>query len=246
MIIGLTANIGAGKDTVAKMIQFYFFQKNKPNSSEITLMQFLEGQDLYDNDYSFGELTEYKISEDSGWKIKKFAFKLKETISSFTGCTLEQLEDSVFKEEFCYNVTTGEIKHISFLENECVIKNVMQEYPINSWITFRVVLQDIGMKLRSSMPEIHINGLFSKYNENENWIISDLRLLNEASSIKNRNGAIIRIERYDGKFHSHRSETELSSICQEYTIVNAGTLEDLYLNVVVALNALKEKNLITF
>lgn len=236
MIIALVGRIGSGKDTVAKMIQYYFsVKKYNPFSLEECLKGISKVNDILGNKF----LHKY-IENQSDWEIKKFATKLKQTVCDFTGCTMEQLEDSDFKENVCYNVTTGEIKHAAQLMFK-PITVVMDIYPENSWITFRVLLQDVGMKLRSSIPQIHINGLFSEYKPIDylgkdpkrnlfypKWIISDLRLLNEAEAVKSRNGLIVKIVRKQAYESEHVSETQTDSIIPDYVINNYGTIEDLY------------------
>lgn len=254
-IIAIGGELHSGKDTVAKMIQYYFWCKNlefKKLNQTIDLSKFLKN---YYKHKLYYEECEQDNRNKHLWQIKKFASKLKLTISQFTGCTLEQLEDSDFKENVCYNVTTGQIKHINDLFGKIILyTEVQSEYEENSWITFCVVLQDIGMKLRSSIPQIHINGLFSKYNEIfdllsnpeaaignfPNWIISDLRLLNEAKAVKDRNGITIKITRSSDKKGTHISESQLHSIQYDWYIHNDSTIESLYNKVV---DTLKKFNL---
>ena len=238
-LIGLTGNIGCGKDTVAKMIQIFFIAKRyklqKELVDELFVKYILQNQPMRNN--------------KSEWEVKKFAYKLKKIAALLVGCEPEDFESQEFKD----NPLSDEWQTI---------------YKLDGVRTNRWLLQQLGTEaIRNNIhKETWINALFADYIPNPkngyiypkdsesyepkdfpNWIISDVRFLNEAKSIKDRNGLIIKIIRPDKESNStHDSETELSSICQEYTIVNAGTLEDLYLNVVVALNALKEKNLITF
>jgi hypothetical protein len=77
MIIGLTGNIGCGKDTVGKMIQYYFAQKyeNKGFNKKYTLENQLKYPANLDN--------------YSDWKIKKFAYKLKQIAAILVGCNAE-------------------------------------------------------------------------------------------------------------------------------------------------------------
>lgn len=61
-----------------------------------------------------------------------------------------------------------------------------------------------------------------------NWIISDVRFLNEAKAIKDRNGILIRLNRNIGLESMHESETALDNYDDwDYIIENNDTIEDL-------------------
>lgn len=69
-------------------------------------------------------------------------------------------------------------------------------------------------------------GKLEKY---PNWIITDVRFPNEAKSIKDRSGIVIRVNRGDKKpsENLHESETALDDYKFDYVIENNGTLEEL-------------------
>lgn len=220
-IISITGKIGSGKDTVAKMIQYATFCKNHPEEYIHTLQEFLDGNDIYNSDYSYGELTEWKISEDSGWKIKKFAGKLKQISAILLGCNESDFESQEFKDSLLPKEWQSNFK---------IIRG-------GTKFTYRWFLQTLGTEaLRNNVHnEIWINALFADYNENSNWIISDLRFLNEALAVKQRNGVIIKVIRGESQ-NNHISETELLSIKCDYVIDNNGTIEELYEKVCNILN----------
>lgn len=61
-----------------------------------------------------------------------------------------------------------------------------------------------------------------------NWVITDVRFPNEAKSIKERGGIIIRVNRYTGLKDNHISETALDNYNDfDYVIDNNGTIDDL-------------------
>lgn len=69
-----------------------------------------------------------------------------------------------------------------------------------------------------------------------NWIISDLRFINEAKAIKDRNGIILEVIRNQESSNSkseHQSEVEQLSIIPDFIIYNNGTIDELYANVVI-------------
>ena len=239
MIIGLVGIIGSGKDTVAKMIQYYFFYE-KFGNVDISLNKYLKGEEVYDSCPDQWGFNERKISEDSGWQIKKFATKLKEIVCILTGCTMEDLESQEFKESLLPDHLSkqGDIR------------------------TYRWLLQKIGTDL------IWINSLMSEYKyhfkycenddedginnctgckkngiedcravvETPNWIISDVRFINEAKSIKDRKGINILITGR-GDNGNHKSETELKSIPCDKILINDSTIENLYEQVVCVLKS---------
>lgn len=81
MIIGISAKIGAGKDTVGRIIQYLMLTEN-------TTKYF--GEDWLNKEH-------HLLDQHSGWQIKKFAGKLKEIVALLTGCTVQDLESQDFK-----------------------------------------------------------------------------------------------------------------------------------------------------
>jgi len=74
-----------------------------------------------------------------------------------------------------------------------------------------------------------------------NWIISDVRFPNEAKSIKDREGVLIRIIRpltEDKIISNHESENALDHYNDwDYVINNDGSIEDLYHKVEIVLGS---------
>jgi hypothetical protein len=179
-------------------------KKNKINIKN-TLKSFLS--------CDFGSNLSQWIENDSNFQIKKFAYKLKQLCAILIDCKPEDFEDDDFKK------------------------------------VHRKLLQDVGMKMRELDENIWINALFSEYSainpenrsyngtvldyidcEYPNWIITDLRFLNEAKSIKDRGGIIVRVIRDDIK-HDHKSETELEMINYDFLISNLSDIDSLYSDV---------------
>jgi dephospho-CoA kinase len=64
----------------------------------------------------------------------------------------------------------------------------------------------------------------------KDWVITDLRFLNEASILKNRGGIVIKVVRKGvdtGEFEQHGSEVEISRMEPHVIIHNTGTLLEL-------------------
>ncbi len=255
MIISISGKIGSGKDTVAKIIQYLttlnkFPQKFSPEDTFESLLTYWEdGNDEH-------SLSQWK---DGGWEIKKFAYKLKQIVSLLTGIPVKDLEkqevkDSYLGEEWLdVNYKTLKVDKETNFKNKSTVRELLQTLGTEA-------LRDI------IHPNIHVNALFADYkslytggvdpymdlgmsNEQRekikvditpiypNWLISDLRFENEAQSVKDRNGLLIRVERnpFEDKStvnniekYIHPSETALDNYKQwDYIINNDGTIEEL-------------------
>lgn len=224
-IIAINGKIGAGKDTVAKIIQYLTNNTFNHLSYE----------------YYLNEI-KFEKPPHSSWQIKRFADKLKDIVCLLIGCTREQLENHEFKntplgEEWIrYAYTNGfwshsdnNPSHKMMDSKECDKERYEEELRVN-WqtaykteFTPRILLQMIGTDLfrNQILQNVWVNALFSEYNRksywekryydeinkigylgNEevfgdypNWIIPDLRFKNEFEAIKKRNGICIRVNR---------------------------------------------------
>ena len=244
MIIGISGKIGSGKDTVGKIIQYLTHCK--------------------DDGTTFEEWNTLKHYNMCNWEIHKFADALKDIVCILTGCTREQLEDINFKN----SELPDEWKKEQEVINKFGVKINMNDAPKVS-PTYRQVLQYIGTDLfRNQLHEnVWVNALFSSYKNiieypkysfmedgshiqtaiiqqevnYPNWIITDVRFLNEAKAIKDRGGIVIRVNR-DSKskwvdkeewdFHTkgikpHESETALDGYIFDCVIDNNGTVDEL-------------------
>ena len=225
MLIGISGKIGAGKDTVGKIIQYLVGNLNK---TDISFEEFSRRLPDLPKDYK------------TPIEIKKFADKLKDTVCLWTGCTREQLEDHNFKDTEIGPDWIRYAKAIGFGDrdgqrimwsNTCTKEEYEEEYKIN-WqtaykinLTYRHLLQLLGTECMRNT--IHLNGwinaLFSEYKRESvigagdvldgkhdiskgifnairegvypNWIITDMRFPNELEAIKSRGGITIRIEK---------------------------------------------------
>jgi hypothetical protein len=238
-LIGISGKQKSGKDTVAKMIQYLTFY-NTPDR------------------VSFNELFEYELKY-SDWQIKKFAYKIKQIASILTGIPVEDFEKQEVKnmelgEEWWYKMgyDVGWDKEwtnegYTGIENEVHTKCFLKP-------AVRNLLQLIGTEaFRDNVhPNTWVNALFADYKpehfrvvKNEEgvvidhlttlpkWLITDVRFPNEVKAIKDRNGILIRVNRYMGtqlmgSKEYHESETALDSYKDwDYEINNNGSLSDL-------------------
>lgn len=115
-------------------------------------------------------------------------------------------------------------------------------------LTPRLILQQLGTEAGRGIihPNIWINALFANYVktfstkdfikkdgtsmelDTPKWIITDVRFPNEAKAIKDRNGILIRVERFNEKQSTHLSEIALDKYTDfNYVIDNNGSISDL-------------------
>jgi hypothetical protein len=223
MIIGITGLKGSGKDTVAKMIQYSnFMAKNPESCKNTTIEDWINPKDMYTFNY---------ISRYCDVEIKKFAGKLKQIICVLTGCSMQDLEEENFKSS-----------------------NLPSSLKINQ--TYRWLLQKLGTEaIRDNIDkDIWINSLMSEYTCKDiavhclgggisfypNWVISDVRFLNEAKAIKDEKGIILHVTRFGNDFSDeHRSENEMYNIIPDFCIGNNGSLDKLYDSVKIFLKEYK-------
>jgi hypothetical protein len=74
-----------------------------------------------------------------------------------------------------------------------------------------------------------------EFDKNNLVVVSDVRFLHEVEELKKNNAFIIKIQRYantyDDKADEHISEKEVDAIEPDATIVNDGTIDDLYIQI---------------
>lgn len=213
MILGLSGYISSGKDTVAKMIQF--FTLVPPSKRDFGIYQ--------------GGTLQHRTHP---WEVKKFAGKLKQIVSLLTGIPVADLEkESVKSSELgseWYRWACNKSTDRFFSSYEEALEwckwqpKIMQPCePTIIKLTVRMLLQKLGTDaMRDQVhPNVHINALFTDYKSRiegritpklsggmgsgntvgvpvyPNWVISDLRFPNEFKAIKDRGGICIRIDR---------------------------------------------------
>jgi hypothetical protein len=190
-----------------------------------------------------GLIIQHLLRNQTDWKIKKFAGKLKDVASLLTGIPAEQFEDQEFK-----STALGE--KWSYYEDGC-----------SNDMTVRLFLQKLGTEaIRNGLhTNAWVNALFAdykdvkqsedgliheKYGEHDitivpnpilwskyypNWIITDLRFPNEFEAIKNRGGLCIQIDRKNSFYCRvlHSSDTALDSHKFDYVLNNPGSIDEL-------------------
>lgn len=232
MIIGISGKSGSGKDLVAGIIQ-YLIWKKRVERGEL-LQYYPTFQDfIQKNVGGYGAL--------SGWKVVKFADKLKDIICLLTGCTREDLENQDFKKQilpeewwFWTFSKFGLKKIIPYDKNgydETKYRGLILKKP-----TYRYLLTYIGTDLiRDRLhPNAWVIATLAEYKNSDNWLISDLRFNNELKAIKDKGGITIRVNRDNRTFLNtipHASETELDNAHFDYYLNNNSSIEALIVGV---------------
>ena len=147
----------------------------------------------------------------AGWEVKKFAGKLKEVATLLTSIPITQFEDQSFKQTSLpseWNNATGDA------------------------MTVRDLLQKLGTEaMRNGLHEnVWVNALFSDYQNNSNWIVTDTRFPNEIDACVHRGAICIKVVRDSGNHigTAHASETALDDYNQwDYIVDNTGSVENL-------------------
>lgn len=173
-LIGISGRSGSGKDLIANIIQYLIWRKdvemNRRDYMNLTLNSFINNNNL-------GKAM-------SGFKVVKYADKLKDIICLLTGCTRSDLEDQEFKKqelpeswwqwkvqnydpdnliEVVYS-TKKEAEYAISEDGECFY--YMHEPSISLFKpTYRYMLQYIGTDLfRNRLhPDVWINATFADY-----------------------------------------------------------------------------------
>jgi hypothetical protein len=159
---------------------------------------------------TIAEIIKEKMPE-AGWEVKKFAGKLKEVATLLTSIPVTQFEDQSFKQ--------------TLLPSQWNDAN-------NNPMTVRDLLQRLGTEaMRLGLHKnVWVNALFSDYQTESNWIVTDTRFPNEIDACVNRGAITILVQRDSGNQigTTHTSETALDQYDQwDYIIDNTGSVENL-------------------
>lgn len=205
-LIGINGKIGAGKDTVGEIIQKLCI-----------------------------------TNSGSKFEIKKFGGKLKTMGSLLTGIPVEMFEDQEFKKTDLGPQWNRQF----YTEGKGWVKRPMQ---------VREFLQLLGTEaMRVGLhTNVWVNALFADYKlegkvdaedrvasdggyytqagykgHYPNWIITDMRFLNEMEAVVEKGGITIKVIRSGTVTGDHPSETALDDATFDYEIINDGSMEEL-------------------
>ncbi len=247
MIVGISGKKQSGKNTVALIWQYLY--------------------DYYSNNYTYPitveDFKEYVKNNDhlkSVWIQKSFAHKIKQITCILLGCTMEQLEDPIFKETplgeewwvWVYYEEPTTWDRTLTIHEEIAKRNDTSGMAKQRKLTPRMLMQMLGTEFGRDMvhPNLWVNSLFSEYlpkklsigidkygvqtiiDKYPSWVITDVRFFNEVKAIKDREGILIRVNRDSDSKDSHVSENELITYKDwDYVIDNNYSLSELILRV---------------
>lgn len=188
MIIGISGKKQSGKNTVALIWQYLYDYYNNNYTHPIT-------------EEDFKEYVKNNHHLKSVWIQKSFAHKIKQIICILLGCTMEQLEDPVFKETplgeewWCWKIVLegGYGTHL-YPYSLPKPKNIQGLKLVK--MTPRMLMQMLGTEFGRDMvhPNLWVNALMNEYKK-QKWLVTDVRFPNEAKAIKDRGGILIRLDR---------------------------------------------------
>ena len=128
-------------------------------------------------------------------------------------------------------------KVIFLLSDEQVYGDIaVKETPDDRWgMTPRHILQKLGTEVgRQIEPNVWTANLRFRIEQGgfptNGFVVTDIRLLDEADLIREMGGIVIRVDRPNagsGRFEEHRTEVEQDEIRPDYVILNDGSLEAL-------------------
>ena len=219
MIIGINGLIGSGKDEIAKIIQY------------------LDVKNTYKSEIFYKNFMDYN---ESKWKVKKWAGKLKQIASILTGIPIQNFENQEFKKsqmESMWGITYREF--LQRIGGEGFRDNVHKDIWVNALLIDYIPERKQGGFERVVKSKEGIPIDFEYEVEYPNWIITDTRFPNEAKAIKDRSGLLLRVIRPNVEKSLHSSEVSLDSYNFDYEIINDGNIEDLIEKVKVFMNRCK-------
>lgn len=212
-LIGISGKIGSGKDTIGKIIQYLVLINSDSSESNLTWESF----NLRLSNGGGGIHLLPNEVKPFNWRIKKYAFKLKQIASLMLGIPVEDFEkqevkDRVLGEEWWYfYYEVGGKKMYSYLEykDNSEYNTFLKKPP-----TVREFLQLLGTEAMRNVihPNAWVNALFADYKGEvvgydgskgkdilsgnlPNWIITDVRFPNERKAIEEKSGIVVRVQR---------------------------------------------------
>ena len=151
MIVGISGKKQSGKNTVALIWQYLYDYYNYNYKHPITVEDFKE---YVKNNHHL----------KSVWIQKSFAHKIKQITCILLGCTMEQLEDPIFKETplgeewWSYRTSSGALyPYLTYPGNVSRMELII--------MTPRLLLQLLGTEFGRDMvhPDIWVNSLMNEY-----------------------------------------------------------------------------------
>jgi hypothetical protein len=231
-ILSLSGYQSAGKDTVARIIQYLDWVHNAELAPTIPFHSMLKRLEN-------GEFESF--DQYSSWKNVKFAGKVKVIASLLTGIPVKNFEKQDVKNSLLgdewnyYKVELYGNSPKDYADQRTIYLNcndeLVKQYTndddhiiTHNTMSVRQFLQKLGTDaIRNQLhSNAWVNSLMCDYNVDSKWIISDCRFKNEFKTVRDNGGITIRINRVDQILKDlHISETDLDSgVTFDYIINN--------------------------
>jgi len=183
----------------------------------IQYLTFINSKKELNNYCTYDHFKNSSLTMMSSWQVKKMAYKLKQIASILLNIPVAKFEDRDFKDV---------------------------QLPVEwDYMTVRTFLQKLGTEaMREGLHQnTWANAFWSDFDEdNDHWLITDIRFPNEYESVKDRNGIVIKVVRnIEIPKHEHESETALDSYRFDYVINNNKDINHLISEVETLLKDLK-------
>jgi hypothetical protein len=183
----------------------------------IQYLTFINSRKEFNNYCTYDHFKNSSLTMVSPWQVKKMAYKLKQIASILLNVPVAKFEDRDFKDI---------------------------QLPVEwDYMTIRTFLQKLGTEaMREGLHQnTWANAFWSDFDEdNDHWLITDIRFPNEYESVKDRNGIVIKVVRdIEIPKHEHESETALDSYRFDYVIDNSKDINHLISEVETFLKDLK-------
>jgi hypothetical protein len=183
----------------------------------IQYLTFINSKKELNNYCTYDHFKNSSLTMMSLWQVKKMAYKLKQIASILLNVPVAKFEDRDFKDI---------------------------QLPVEwDYMTIRTFLQKLGTEaMREGLHQnTWANAFWSDFDEdNDHWLITDIRFPNEYESVKDRNGIVIKVVRdIEIPKHEHESETALDSYRFDYVINNNKDINHLISEVETLLKDLK-------
>ncbi len=217
MIIGLAGLKGSGKDTVGRILHYHFME----DVGGISVEEFVNNYPIY-----------HQLL-DAPWQVKSFGHKLKimaGIILNEPGFVQKWEADRAWRDEYldAWGMTRREF--VQKLGSEAGRLGVHKDI----WVISLLSEYDRDVKHIGGRSVKSAEGMpydYESWWETPNWIITDVRFINEAQAIRDRGGLVWEVIRPGVTCNdSHMSENSMKDWVYDFTInnnISIPTLSDL-------------------
>jgi len=224
-LIGISGKSGSGKSLIGKIIQYLMYCKDEGRMSYSSYKLLTQPNSNWEIKMFAGKVKEI-LCLLTGCTIEDLEdekFKASYMPEEWNIYSAIDKRDRVATKKFSILKEAEEYVQYTMNNSEYLIDIRI----VNNRITYRIGLQLIGTDLfRNKFHEnTWVNSLFADYiptegtmdirktkEEYPNWILSDVRFLNEIEAIKNRKGIVIRVNRYPETVMSSRPNELIKEI----------------------------------